>query len=76
MLPASLIANIRYEQGRLDDAETIIADRLPIINATGWLESVLAAYVVLARIAASRANIERAYALLEHRYKSPNNLLA
>jgi LuxR family transcriptional regulator, maltose regulon positive regulatory protein len=64
-LPASLIAQLRYEQGRLDEAESLISDRLPTINGTAMLECVLTAHVVLARIAASRSNIEHAYALLE-----------
>jgi LuxR family maltose regulon positive regulatory protein len=64
-LPASLIAQLRYEQGRLDEAESMIGDRLPTINGTAMLECVLTAHVVLARIAASRSNIEHAYALLE-----------
>lgn len=64
-LPASLIARIRYEQDRLDEAEAMIGDRLPVINATAMLECVLTTYVVLARIAVSHSNIERAYALLE-----------
>jgi LuxR family transcriptional regulator, maltose regulon positive regulatory protein len=63
--PASLIAEIRYEQGRLDEAEATVIDRFPIINATGMLECVLCAYIVTARIAACRENIQRAYALLE-----------
>jgi MalT-like TPR region len=37
-LPASLIAQIRYEQGRLEEAESLVIDRVPIINATGMLE--------------------------------------
>jgi LuxR family maltose regulon positive regulatory protein len=64
-LPAALLARLRYEQGRLDEAEAMIGDRLPLINATAMLECVLHTYVVLARIAASRSNVERAYALLE-----------
>jgi LuxR family maltose regulon positive regulatory protein len=64
-LPTALIGLIRFEQDRLDEAEAMIADRLPTINATAMLECVLPAYVVLARIAAGRANVERAYALLE-----------
>ena len=64
-LPASLIARIRYEQGRLDEAEAMVIDRSPIIDATGMLECALSAYVVLVRIAAHRRNIERAYTLLE-----------
>jgi len=64
-LPAALIGLIRFEQDRLDQAEGMIADRLSTINATTMLECVLPAYVVLARIAALRSNVERAYALLE-----------
>lgn len=64
-LPASLIARIRYEQGRMDEAEATVIDRRPIIDATGMLECALSAYVVLVRIAAHRRNFERAYALLE-----------
>jgi LuxR family transcriptional regulator, maltose regulon positive regulatory protein len=33
-LPASLMAFIHYEHGRLDEAEAMVIDRLPIINAT------------------------------------------
>lgn len=64
-LCAPLIAQIRYEQGYLEEAEVLIEDRLQIIHATGLLDTVLTAYVVLVRIALSRSNIERAYALLE-----------
>jgi len=64
-LPASLIAQIRYDQGRLNEAEDLIIDRMPIIDATGMLECVLRAYLVLARVAVHRGNIDRAYALLD-----------
>ena len=64
-LPASLLARIRYEQGRVDEAEAMVIDRSPIIDATGMLECVLSAYVVLVDTAVYRRNIERAYALLE-----------
>jgi LuxR family maltose regulon positive regulatory protein len=64
-LPASLIAEIRYEQGQLGEAEAAVIDRLPIINATAMLECVLRTYIVLARIAACRKNVRQAYALLE-----------
>ena len=48
-LPASLIGELRYEQGRIDEAEATIIDRIPLINAAGMLECALRAYVVLAR---------------------------
>jgi len=64
-LCAPLIAKIRYEQGRLGEAEAMIVDRVPVINATVLLDCVLPAYTVLVRVAVARSNIERAYALLE-----------
>jgi LuxR family transcriptional regulator, maltose regulon positive regulatory protein len=64
-LPASLIARIRYEQGRLDEAESMLIDRVSLINAGTMLDCVLSAYFVMARIAVHRMNLERAHALLE-----------
>lgn len=64
-LPASLIAEICYEQGRLDDAEAMVIDRIPVIRAAGMLECVLRAYIVLAGVSRARMNIDRAHALLE-----------
>src|SRR4029077_20351595 len=48
--PASLIAEIRYEQGRLDEAEAAVIDRLAVLHATATLECTLRTYIVLARI--------------------------
>ena len=64
-LPASLIARIRYEQGRLDEAEAMLIDRVPLINAGAMLDCVLSAYFVMARIAVHKMNPERAHTLLE-----------
>ena len=64
-MPASLIARLRYDQGRLDEAEALVIDRLPAIDAAGMLECVLWTYLVLSRVALRRGNTERAYALLE-----------
>ena len=64
-LPLSLLAHIRYEQGRIDEAESMVWDRIPILGATAMLECVLSAYFVLVRAAALRANLSHAYALLE-----------
>jgi LuxR family transcriptional regulator, maltose regulon positive regulatory protein len=64
-LPASLIARIRYEQGRLDEAEDMLIDRVPLINAGTMLDCVLGAYWVMARIAVHRMNLQRASTLLE-----------
>jgi LuxR family transcriptional regulator, maltose regulon positive regulatory protein len=65
-LPASLIARIRYEQGRLDEAEAMLIDRAPLINAGAmFVDCVLSAYFVMARIAVHRMHWERAHTLLE-----------
>jgi LuxR family transcriptional regulator, maltose regulon positive regulatory protein len=65
-LPASLIGRIRYEQGRLDEAEAMLIDRMPLINAGAMLlDCALSAYFVMARIAVHRMNLERAHTLLE-----------
>lgn len=64
-LPASMAAQLRYEEGRFDAAEELVADRMELIEATGFLDCVLSTYTVLARIALSRANPEKAYALLD-----------
>jgi LuxR family maltose regulon positive regulatory protein len=65
-LPASLLAQIRSDQGRFDEAEDLIIDRIPIIDATGMLECVLQAYLALVRVARHRGNVGRCHALLEH----------
>jgi len=64
-LPASLLAQIRYDQGRLDEAENLILDRVPLIFTAAMLECVLSAGLVLVRIAECRGNLDRAYVLLE-----------
>jgi LuxR family maltose regulon positive regulatory protein len=64
-LPASLIARIRYDQGRLDEAESLLIDRMALINAGALLDCVLSAYYVMVRIAVHRMNFERAHTLLE-----------
>jgi LuxR family maltose regulon positive regulatory protein len=64
-LPASLIARILYEQGRLDEAEALVIDRASLINSGTMLDCVRSAYFVMARVAAARMNLERAHTLLE-----------
>jgi LuxR family transcriptional regulator, maltose regulon positive regulatory protein len=64
-LPFSLLAQIRYEQGRMDEAEGMLFERLPILSSAAMLDCVLSAYFVLVRLAVSRRNFSRAYTLLE-----------
>jgi len=64
-LPASLMARNFYEQGRMDEAEAMLVDRLPLINAGALLDYALNTYYVMVRVAALRSNFDRAYTLLE-----------
>lgn len=63
---APLLADLYYEQDRFDDAERVLVERLPAIDALMSLEGVRQAYTILARIAAARDDMENAYALLSH----------
>jgi LuxR family maltose regulon positive regulatory protein len=64
-LPASLIARIKYEQGRLDEAEAWVIDRASLIGSATMLDCVWSTYFVIARVAANRMNFERARTILE-----------
>ncbi|MFL9872124.1 LuxR C-terminal-related transcriptional regulator [Paraburkholderia megapolitana] len=64
-LCAPMIAQIWYEQGRLDEAEALLLDLMPVIDLAVLLDSTLIAYRVLIRIAIARADTERAYTLLD-----------
>jgi LuxR family transcriptional regulator, maltose regulon positive regulatory protein len=64
-LPLSLLAQIRYEQSLMDEAEGMVFDRVPILTATAMLDCVMSAYFVLVRLAVWRGNLSRAYTLLE-----------
>ena len=60
-----MIAQIRYEQGRLDEAEALVLDLMPVVDLAVMLDSVLIAYRLLVRIAVARSNTAQAYALLD-----------
>jgi LuxR family transcriptional regulator, maltose regulon positive regulatory protein len=64
-LPASLMARVSYEQGRVDEAESLLVDRMPLIGAGAMPECVLSANYVTVRVAAFRSNFDRAHTLLE-----------
>jgi ATP/maltotriose-dependent transcriptional regulator MalT len=63
-IPACLVAQLLYEGGHLDEASTIVRDRLPAINAEGPFECALRAYLVLTRVARLRGQYDRAAILL------------
>ena len=48
--PTVLVAQCLYDQGRLDEARTMLLGRLPTINVACMLECVLSAYTILVRI--------------------------
>jgi ATP/maltotriose-dependent transcriptional regulator MalT len=63
-LPAALLAESLYEQGRLEEADNLLRFRIAAIRASGSLECAARAYVVLARVAMHRGQQEFALGLL------------
>jgi ATP/maltotriose-dependent transcriptional regulator MalT len=63
-LPATLIAQVAYEQGRLEEAEVLLRPRLLRIRTYGLPECVLRASVLLARMSLHRGRHKAALAIL------------
>jgi LuxR family maltose regulon positive regulatory protein len=63
-LPAALLAQVAYEQGRHDEAEALLRPRISVIRTSGLLECVARASVVLARLSLHRGRFRAALALL------------
>ena len=63
-LPAVLLAQVAYEQGRRDEAEALLRPRISVIRSSGLLECVARASVLLARLALHRGRHRAALALL------------
>lgn len=63
--PASVLARILYEQGKVDEAEQVITERLSAIQTVGALDCRGYAYYVRARAAALRGDCEAAHLILE-----------
>jgi DNA-binding CsgD family transcriptional regulator len=63
-LPAALLAQVAYEQGRLDEAEALLRPRMSVIRSSGLLECVARASVVVARLSLHRGRHRAALALL------------
>jgi LuxR family maltose regulon positive regulatory protein len=64
-LAACVAAQVLYEEGNLDDAETLLRDWLPVIRSQSCVECALRAYLVLTRIAIYRAKPDFADLLLQ-----------
>ena len=62
--PATLLAQVAYEQGRLEEAQALLRPRLSVIHASGTLECVARASVLLARISVHRGRHRAALAIL------------
>jgi LuxR family maltose regulon positive regulatory protein len=63
-LPATLLAQAAYEQGRLDEAEALLRPRLSVIRASGVPECVVRASVLLARLSLHRGRHRAALTIL------------
>jgi len=63
-LPAALLAESLYEQGRLEEADNLLRFRIPAIRSSGSLECAARAYVVLVRVSMHRGQRELALSLL------------
>jgi ATP/maltotriose-dependent transcriptional regulator MalT len=63
-VPACVAAQVLYEEGCLDQADTLLRDRLSVINASAPIECALRAYPILARIAKQREQCDFAALLL------------
>ncbi|WP_084170176.1 LuxR family transcriptional regulator [Paraburkholderia ferrariae] len=63
-LPACVMAQLMYEEGRLDEAEALVSTRLAGIRQGGAIEGAVRGLGLLARIAANRNRLEQALALL------------
>ena len=64
VLPASIVAQVLYERGRVEQAHALIAPCLPHLRGAGMVEAALRCYRLLACIARSREEHCHALALL------------
>lgn len=64
VLPATLLAQVAYEQGRLEEAELLLRPRIAQIRAAGMLECLARASIILARLSLHRGQRRAALATL------------
>jgi LuxR family transcriptional regulator, maltose regulon positive regulatory protein len=62
--PATLLAQVAYEQGRFEEAEALLRPRLPAIRASGFLDCVARASVLLAKLSLHRGRPLAALSIL------------
>jgi hypothetical protein len=63
-LPAVLLGQIAYEQGRSTEAESLLRPRAAFIRASGTLECVLRAFTVLARLSLQQCRTSEGLAFM------------
>jgi LuxR family maltose regulon positive regulatory protein len=63
-LPATLLAQVAYEQGRFAEAEALLAPRLQVIRASALPECIVRTTVLLARLAVHRGQQRVALTIL------------
>lgn len=63
--PSGLLATLYYEQGRLDELQALLANRLEAIAASGYLDCTLSAFIAAARTASTHGNLAEALAILD-----------
>jgi len=62
--PATLLAQVAYEQGRFEEAEALLRPRISLIRTSGTLECVARASVLLAKLSLHRGQRRAALAIL------------
>jgi LuxR family transcriptional regulator, maltose regulon positive regulatory protein len=63
-LPATLMAQVAYEQGRFEEAEVLLRQRLPAVRTCGFVECVVRAFALLARLDVRQGKHRSALSLL------------
>ena len=64
IFPATLLAQVAYEQGRFEEAEALLLPRLSMIRTSGSLECAVRATVLLARLSLHRGRHRAAMGIL------------
>jgi LuxR family maltose regulon positive regulatory protein len=71
--PAVALARVRYEQNRLEEAEALCTQVLPLLANAAIAETFMVVHVVLARIKASQGRHEESFKLLDYLHSMLEN---
>jgi ATP/maltotriose-dependent transcriptional regulator MalT len=67
--PASIAAQLAYEEDRLDEAEQLICERFSTLRARGNIECAIRAFTIMARVSAHRGQVNLAAQILDEANK-------